>query len=552
LGKSPPKITKRSKKPDAASRPYRIHADIQDQSDSSDDSSDSQPQRPIQQANSPPTRKRKNDRLQDTASKRSIRARSQAPPSRGPIIGKRPLFHVPGPHLITDTKTGESIWLPAEPDNPTDLPKWHLEKDINPFTGEPPPIFQQKPVEELYQEILECPDLRFDHRGIEELLADAQPRTLEEITQCYHDLRSAAWKWAKEGFQYESSSPLNLMELATSHPELMEYINSTTASPQLTDWETLLQKKRAAIVYSILGKVLDIHVFGEELFGASPEQKYTLRSSDRESMDDDGFARQQTRASTLTALLPHPHTLPPHTLPALQTLQGQLVSLLSPLLPPSTTHPLNTPLFALLLSATNLALAIRTNPHEIYYLVSAPSPGSAYDKEAMAALNAVDVGIAEGVEGVREMRGKGGIRFVVGVGGWSGLVAYWPICRDGDGVGVGEKGRKGMKKEEMGVQTQVIARADVWVVLEAVNPSAQKIAGMGKGKGRNTLRAKMWDRSLCAEIDKEIKKLKTKRRVGVAAAVAVVGGYFFAGDCLREVLWGESLEAYGIRQRDIW
>lgn len=167
----------------------------------------------------------------------------------------------------------------------------------------------------------------------------------------------------------------------------------------------------------------------------------------------------------------------------------------------------------------------------------------------MAALNAVDVGIAEGVEGVREMRGKGGIRFVVGVGGWSGLVAYWPVCGDGDGVG--EKGRK-MKKEEMGVQTQIIARADVWVVLEAVNPSAQKSNELGKGKGRKTLRAEMWDRSLCAGIEKEIEKLKMKRRLGVAAAAMVVGGYFYSGDSLREVLWGESLAAYGIRQREIW
>ncbi|KAI4266142.1 MAG: hypothetical protein L6R38_008931, partial [Xanthoria sp. 2 TBL-2021] len=276
--KSPPKISKRSKKPDAASRPYRANADVQDQSDSSD----AQAKKPTQPSHGSPARKRKNDRLQDTASKRTTATRRPAPLSRGPVIGKRPILHVPGPHIITDTKTGESIWLPAEPDIPTDLPKWHLEEDINPFTGDAPPVFRLKSVEELYQEILECPYLRFDHRGIEELLADAQPRTPDEMAQCYHDLRSAAWKWAKDTFQYESSTPLDLMELATSHPELMEYINSTTASPQLTSWETLLQKKRAAIVYSILGKVLDIHVFGEELFGASPEQKYTLRASDRE------------------------------------------------------------------------------------------------------------------------------------------------------------------------------------------------------------------------------------------------------------------------------
>ncbi|CAL8583484.1 hypothetical protein XPA_009108 [Xanthoria parietina] len=96
-------------------------------------------------------------------------------------------------------------------------------------------------------------------------------------------------------------------------------------------------------------------------------------------MDHDGFHRQQTRAITLGSLIP-PHP----TLPALQTLHGQLITLLSPLLPPPPSDPykpLHTPLFALLLSATILALAIRTVPNEITYFTPAPSPGTRYDAD---------------------------------------------------------------------------------------------------------------------------------------------------------------------------
>lgn len=270
LGKSPPRITKRSKKPDAAFRPCRIsNAKIQDQSDS-------HPQRPTQQA------------------KRTTTTGRPAPPSGSRIICPKGIVTRGGAHVIRNTKPGESTLSAPNPDRPADLPQnGHLESEFSPLirTEAPPLFFQQKPVEELCHDILESPDLRFDQRAIEDLLADALPQTPEQITQCYQDLRSFAWKWAQETFQPAASSsspPLNLMDLATTHPELMEYINATTASPQHTDWETFLQKKRAPVVYAIVGKAIDLHIFGEELFGASPEEKATLRAIDRKYMDHDG------------------------------------------------------------------------------------------------------------------------------------------------------------------------------------------------------------------------------------------------------------------------
>ena len=170
----------------------------------------------------------------------------------------------------------------------TNLYKVQSQDEEHTFTAKHRSPFRLRSVATLSHDLAEFPDMRCDQSQIEKMLADTEPQTPVVFTQCYYDLRSAAFKWAKEFFHYDSSVPLDLMELATTQPELMEYINSTTASPQLMDWETFLEKKRAEIVYGILGKVLDVHVFGEEMFGATPTQKRLLRSSDRSTMDEDG------------------------------------------------------------------------------------------------------------------------------------------------------------------------------------------------------------------------------------------------------------------------
>lgn len=107
----------------------------------------------------------------------------------------------------------------------------------------------------------------------------------------YQALKRAAWSWARDSFSVVDASVSelpDLMQLATEHPQLMEYINYIAASPSAGTWEELLNSRRAEIVYSILGKVLEVHVFGEEAFGATPSQKRTLRMADREMFDADG------------------------------------------------------------------------------------------------------------------------------------------------------------------------------------------------------------------------------------------------------------------------
>ncbi|KAL9000174.1 MAG: hypothetical protein Q9169_001076 [Polycauliona sp. 2 TL-2023] len=576
VGKSPPRVTKKSKKPDTASRPYRSKADGQNHSDSSD----SQPERASQKAETRSPRKRNANRVKPNPKKQSTPAKEQSLPSRGSKVHENK--HKPNQsRLHPDTEAGESELEPKS----SDSFKKHAENSgPKPFIGKvlPPSTSKATPINNLHQDLLSFPHLCFDHAVIENLLAHTQPQTPSEIAQCYHDLRSAAWTWAQETFDHNASSAdppaLNLMDLANTQPELMEHINSTTASPQIMDWEDWIEKRKAAIVYAILGKVIEVHVFGEELFGADDQMKRELRGSDRVGMDEDGFQRQHHRSQTISSLLPHQHALPPNFIPALQSLQGQLVSLFSPLLQSTSTqthpstllpsNPLSTPLYTILLTAANLAIAIRRNPTSTFYFLPAPSPGSKYDKQEMSALNSAHLDIAMGVEGVREMVSKGGIRSVVGVGGWPGCVGYWPAVRENDGNEKGNGGEKGKRKGKMGIQTQILAKADVWIILEAVDRHAESLIDMGDGrekqkqKGRTTLRSELWSRSLLnapyekqrAQYEKEISKLQTWRKAGFIIAATLALRYLGVPNYLwRAVVNGEGTwEEFVVRRRGIW
>ncbi|KAI4267024.1 MAG: hypothetical protein LQ337_008559, partial [Flavoplaca oasis] len=284
LGKPPPKITKKNKKPDAASRPYR-------HTRNGSDSSDAEEGKSTQKATSQPARESQASRPKFGTNKTSPGAKTQTQPLKSSIIWKgRGKSNLSGPHIITDTKTGENSYRSALSDSSaTPFKRLHENGPDDFFAGETPHPrpYELKSVEVLHRLLTSFPRLRYDHLALEDVLANAQPQTPEQISKCYQDLRSAAWEWAKGTFDHGSLNRLDLMQLAETNPQLMEYINSTTASPQLTDWETWIGKRKAAIVYAILGKVIEVHVFGEELFGASESQKAHLRKWDREKMDWD-------------------------------------------------------------------------------------------------------------------------------------------------------------------------------------------------------------------------------------------------------------------------
>lgn len=185
---------------------------------------------------------------------------------------------------------------------------------------------------------------------------------------------------------------------------------------------------------------------------------------------------------------------------------------------------------------------------------------------------------------------KGRMRYVVGCSGWPACVAHWPVGGEGEGVGFfGEEMNMKKKKKETGVQTQLIARADIYLTLEAVVVDTLPHT-TNKQNGRKTLRAELWRRAQrmgseallppnnshtinnpksrqalrtemrararCRETETErhIQTLKRRRRWGLAAAALVVGGYFLgAGEKVKEVLGaGERVEDFAVWQRGVW
>jgi hypothetical protein len=127
---------------------------------------------------------------------------------------------------------------------------------------------------------------------------DSSPTDLadkdEEYKQRYLNLKATAWHWASTYFPPPTSipgssqPPLNLTDLCHSSPQLMEYANYISVCTDTSTWEDVFDKQRTFLVYSILGKLIDVHIFGHEMFGATDEQLHTLRAADEESIMDDG------------------------------------------------------------------------------------------------------------------------------------------------------------------------------------------------------------------------------------------------------------------------
>ena len=107
----------------------------------------------------------------------------------------------------------------------------------------------------------------------------------------YRELTSLAWTWVKNHFSDitpgAKRSP-DLLHLAHNSPQLMEYANWISCCGQKRTWEDVFNEQRAHLVYGILGKMLEVHVFGHEMFGADRDQLRELRELDVEMVNRDG------------------------------------------------------------------------------------------------------------------------------------------------------------------------------------------------------------------------------------------------------------------------
>ena len=110
-----------------------------------------------------------------------------------------------------------------------------------------------------------------------------------KILTYYRRLKLLSWQWATTHFSPSTPVPCpNLLHLSTTSPSLLTYVNYISACTNQT-WEQVFTTHRAILVYCILGKMLEVHVFGHEAFGISEQQAGVLRGLDLLCVNNDGM-----------------------------------------------------------------------------------------------------------------------------------------------------------------------------------------------------------------------------------------------------------------------
>lgn len=306
------------------------------------------------------------------------------------------------------------------------------------------------------------------------------PRTDAEFEDRYRELKSATMKWVKQHFSKDfakSPTSLDLLQISQKTPELIQYVNFIASSGK-DSWEDIFAERRVALVYGVLGKAIEIHVFGEEMFGASDRQRTTLRGIDVEMLNLNGrrlpkclfpfllkstslnlipcigFARQKVRAGTINAFLSaHDRALPPEFVSSLARLQAGLSALVSPFLssPPSPKyhHDLSRVLFL----AAKLSLDMRREPGTIYYVSPIASSGE-FKPRITNILNPRQLARAEPWHEDYEEP-------VVRVAAWPSIFAYRP-----------GNGREG--GEEDGYRTRRIGKSEAYVKWGSLIPLSMR------------------------------------------------------------------------------
>lgn len=168
-------------------------------------------------------------------------------------------------------------------------------------------------------------------------------------------------------------------------------------------------------------------------------------------------------------------------------------------------------------------------------------------------LNTVEMQISKGVEGVDQMLRKGGVKCVVGVSGWPGLVGYTPVYSDDEDAAAKKEKDKVEKakrepKKQPGIVTLTLSNPSVYTILSAFSP----FSTFSKPQPRNTLRSDLYTRSLCHPIQQKIAQLKRNRRLGIAVAVLALAGYYGKWEWVRRMMGRETWEEVVIRRRGEW
>ncbi|KAI9784376.1 MAG: hypothetical protein M1835_003603 [Candelina submexicana] len=185
------------------------------------------------------------------------------------------------------------------------------------------------------------------------LLTASQPPSLlplsdQELTSSIHTLKHFLKNWCDTYFTYKlpsnansssTNSALNLNHLSKTSPELISYVNHIALGHP--NWEDLflIPTQRAALVYGILGKVLEVWIFGPLLFGATKPQTRALEALEKLNANIDGFKRTSLRSQIIKAFLSNHQTVPPRFHHTLENLTLRIYTLLLPLFEPDPASP---------------------------------------------------------------------------------------------------------------------------------------------------------------------------------------------------------------------
>lgn len=139
-------------------------------------------------------------------------------------------------------------------------------------------VFEVEPNPEVKWRYMLRQDLRQDNGDNRK---PQLPRTDGEFAHRYNVLLIGIWKWASKYFAPHDVDHVKEADLRDEHM-LHSYIDSIAmaTSPDIR-WNDVIQTLLPRLVMGIIMKVIQIHIFGLELFGASQAQLRILRLADK-------------------------------------------------------------------------------------------------------------------------------------------------------------------------------------------------------------------------------------------------------------------------------
>ena len=124
----------------------------------------------------------------------------------------------------------------------------------------------------------------------------ALPRTDQDFEEAIVILKQMMRDWTREFFFDKLSArekrDFNLYILAQRSPDLMDFAGWVAVGGSLESWMDNFVAWRSSLMFGILGKVLEVMVFGHTMFGATPYQLKTLETMDLALLHVEGIPSQ--------------------------------------------------------------------------------------------------------------------------------------------------------------------------------------------------------------------------------------------------------------------